>query len=631
MKLLPRFVLICGVYGVSAHSIATEQTIFIEHQISQEIAVEELSEQSEKKLPQILWQNFSSAIKHLSELYADIHKKNEDVDMSTKVQSFLQLPEHKAFGSLPAVWVETIIGADGGGEVGFEIPSYWYRVPDEFDAGIIDWNGLSGSAEFHPKFTSWQGEVDMNGFVLDAFEQFKLEFDPSYASASYSLNQDAKPALETKFNIPAIEYESEEESEKLTLEYFQLKNTFLPEQYLPTALNTTLDKFCYQQSVSDEEGEQGELFNLFGLAAEFKIQDTGAKLINLPPQTSLIDLLEAEDSDKLAEVINIMAFRPTEANAEFKQLTFHEAGFQGNNACKPSEKPLASLDAYQDDFVHLEINDFEYNGQAKQQESGLILENGYFHLGQTMLKGDDVATRFEKMKFAYLSNLQADAPNLVETSVNIDVDSLDLPQVLTDKEELNLALSFGLNRLDAEALTELQQFAQTVTMNMQDQEDPSMFMFSLMGKYMELAPKFLQQSPEIFLKGLKDEEQFSLALNEKNQLVGSFNIGINNTQPHQLLDPQALIKALYGDMDIELKLTQDKANLLMSYLFEVDDKEAAEMVEQWVSMFSVTHEGDDYTLTVDLDLKDGQLVGNNDTSKMIAGALQPFISMTMGE
>ncbi|WP_353570559.1 DUF945 family protein [Candidatus Albibeggiatoa sp. nov. BB20] len=635
MKLSPRFLFFCSIWSLAANSLASDQTIFIEHQISQEIAIDDLSDQAEQNIPQILWQNFSSVTQHFSNLVANIHKKNEQLDVSTEVHSFLQFPDHEVLGSLPAFWIESLLGADGGGEILFEMPSHWHRSSKDHELSTIDWNGLSGAIGFNPKFTTWQAEMDINGLVVDKPDSFTYQFSPSDLSANYGLNPDnAKPMLETVLNLPEMVLDNEADSGMLSVEYFQLSNTLLPEQYLPTALNTTIGKLCYQKALSQSENE---LFNLFDFAAEFKAHDTDIKLINLPPQTSLIDLLDNDESD-FASLVNWMAFRPFEASVKFEQLSLHQAGFKGENSCKPVEKPDKSsvnFNNYQDDALHIEARNFEYNGRSAKQESGLELSNAFFHLGRSAFKAEGFATQFDDLKLAIVSDLEENTTDLAKSSLNINISNFELPNIFADDEKLNTKLAFAINRLDVAALVELQTFIEQLTQNLSDEDDPSIFGFALLSKSMELIPKLIKQSPYIQVQGLEKGNKFSVELGKHNKLSGSISLNIDGEQLPQLPSQTDLISALKGNVDLEFKFTQDKANQLVSQLFEVEPSEAAELIQQWTTIGQVTHEGEYYTVTLDIDLEEGQLKGHNPTSNMIVSVLQLYmntmLSMPIGE
>jgi hypothetical protein len=635
MKLLPRFLLLCSILSLSANSFANEQSILIDHQITQEIVIDELPESSKLNLPQILWQNMSLITQHFSDLFADIHKKNQELDISAEIQSFLQLPEYDVLGTLPAFWIETSLGADGGGDMLFEMPAYWYQMPEEYEFGTIDWNGLSGEMEFDHQFTTWHSKMNLNGLIVDIPHSFKYQFSPSHFFVNYGLNDDpnqnAKSVVETTLNLPKMHFEDQSDSmnsEKLRVEYLQMTNTFLPEQYLPTAFNTTLNKLCYQKTLSTSEKE---IFNLFDFMAEFKARDTNVKLLNLPENSNLMDLFNLLDDDEVdfASFINLMAFRPIEASVQFEQLSLHEAGFKAENNCESTEKLAKNLDNYQDELLHIETKDFEYNGRSVEQESGLELKSAFFHLGNTLFKAADFATKFEMLKFAIVSDFEENEENLVQSSLDVNIQNLELPNILAASEKLNTKLSLGVQRIDAGVLLELQKFIENAAKDFASEDDSAMFGFALLGKYMELTPKLIKQSPSIYIKGLDDEEKhknkdFSITLSENNNLSGSIDLNIDGSQFTHLFDQEALISALSGNINVELNLTQDKLNQLIIYIFEVDEKEAADMIAQWAEMFDITHKGDNYTLTLSMRLTQGKLEAKNSTSTIIASLLQPF-------
>ncbi|MEK7990357.1 MAG: DUF945 family protein [Thiotrichaceae bacterium] len=623
MKLSPRFLLLCGMLSLGANnSLASEKSIFIDHQISQEIVLDELSESSKQNIPQILWQNMSSVTQHFSDLFAEIYEKNQQLDVSAEIQSFLQLPDYDALGTLPAFWIETSLGTDGSGNILFEVPSYWYQMPEEHESGTIDWNGLSGEMDFDPEFSAWDSKMNVNGLIVDMPDSFKYQLSPSRFLANYS-NQNGKPVVETTLNLPEMRFEQHLDSEKLAIEYFQMTNRFLPEQYLPTAFNTTLNKLCYQKALSSTEKK---IFNLFDFMAEFKARDTGAKLLNLPAQTNFMDLLDLLDDDEtdFASFINVMAFRPIEASVKFEQLSLHEAGFKAENNCESPEKLPENLDNYQDALLHVEMKNFEYNGRSVEQDSGLELKNALFHLGNTLFKTVDFATKFEQLKLAITSNVEENATDLVQSSLDINIKNFELPNILAKDENLNTKLSLGVQHIDAEVLLELQQFIKNAVKDFASEDDSSMFGFALLGKYMELTPKLIKRSPAIYIKGLDDKE-FSISLSENNNLSGSISLNIDGSQFVNLFDQETLLSALHSNIKVELKLTQAKANQLISYVFEIDEKQAAEMIAQWAAMFEVAHEGENYTLKLNMCLEQGKLVGKNSTSTIIASLLQPFL------
>lgn len=602
-----RTLLICSLWCLSFYSFAEEQSIFIEHQITQEIIVE--SEQTDNQILQIIWQNINNAIQHISELHANIHKKNELLDISAKVQSFLQFPEFDTVGSLPAWWVESVIEQDGSGYLVFEMPSHWYESPET--ASIVDWNGLNGELDFHPKLTTWEMTANINGLILKDFNGINLQLAPGAISADYGLHlsQKVKPILKTTLHLPTLSYSKD--AAQLSIHYLQLANTLRPELHLPIGLNVTLEKLCYQNPQSNSA--KSYLFNVFSLIADMKAFDTDSQFIKLPAKMTLFNLWDKKD---ILPFINWLALRPSEINIEFEQLSLHETGFIGENTCKPS-KQATSLKDYTDDFLHIEAQNFIFNTRTEQQQSGLELKKAFLHLGATAFKIAGFSSQLDNLKMTLLSDFANDK-NQVELKLNTDVNALRLRPIFTDGEQLNISSLLTIKNLDANTLLALQNFSKQLIQDSAIQDEPSTFWFALLGKFMELTPALLKQSPEIQLTGLQDKKaQFSL--DENNQLSGTITLGIDGNQITQLLDIKTIIAALHGKIDLTIHLTQNKIN---SFFNDLLTTEQQTIFNQWADEFK---QDETYILKLDMSLKNAQLLGHNDISELIAIILQPLI------
>ncbi len=600
------------------NGFANEQSTFIEHQISQEIIINE-----EQSVAQLIWQNFTSVTQHFSELYANFHKKNKNLDINAKIQSFLELPEYKNLGALPTLWVESELNTDGSGEAVFGIPSHWHREA----SGIIDWNGLSGEMEFNHKFTTWKSNVNVNGLEINIFDDFVARLEPSELSAHYYLNPNAKPNLETKLNLPKFSYQSG--AEILLLQYLYLSNNLLTEQYLPLKINSTLQNLCYQNLHSEFEAK---ILNMTELAVEFKARDTGMKFF-LPQAYSS----RLEDWQKF---INIRALQPIEADIWLEKLYISDQGFEctakggdcksvftSQSACELIQNEIdANLKAKSNNFT-FEAHNVKYNNRSTIYENELQLSNFYINLKDATLNRAGFSSQFEYLKFAILSELATS--NTVKSSVNINLERLYIPKFLDEK--LTTKLSLTVKKLDADALLKLQQLIEQVDKNLLNNQDAVLSSFALFDKYLEVIPKIIQKSPKIEISGLSDGEDFSILLGDENseltnKLYGFITFAIDGSRLMHFFDQQALLSALSGDVKLNFTFTQNNIQKWISQLFDIDQQQAIQLIQQWVAKAEIKPNGESYNFTIKISLKDGELVGNNAASKLITDVLQPFLT-----
>jgi hypothetical protein len=123
---------------------------------------------------------------------------------------------------------------------------------------------------------------------------------------------------------------------------------------------------------------------------------------------------------------------------------------------------------------------------------------------------------------------------------NIIAERLHLPRTLSESDNINYRSSLVLNKIDAAAVAQIQK---TLRLLRQQKMPPEMIGISIMGKFLEVLPVLLAQSPQLELREFK-------LYTDKGTLEASASLSIDGSKPLDFNDSAAITQVLQGHANL---------------------------------------------------------------------------------
>lgn len=332
------------------------------------------------------------------------------------------------------------------------------------------------------------------------------------------LKKHGKPlAVDTEVNVVLSEEWSSDLDNK-QLPSLSMKTTIneqgqgKSEFTLPTFKRKVTDEKETEQAVIDWKGLQGQL--------------------TFPEKLENLTLVANTEGFRIVDGQSFAELGKTTFNGEFDAdlfptlFDFSLPSFKFNDA---------------DDKTELNLEGIVFKGKTEKSKGNLSLGQGALTIAQFNLSQNGAKSHLKGFELKGHGELQEDTVRYV---LNTKVGQLLLPEeVMGEKLEMSYASNLELRRLDATVVAEIQKTAQELRKQKQlGTIGSEMLGIAMMGKAMEVLPRFLAKSPELALTELNLKTA-------QGNLQGKMTVGIDGKKAVSLDELAKFIMAIKAQAD----------------------------------------------------------------------------------
>jgi hypothetical protein len=289
-------------------------------------------------------------------------------------------------------------------------------------------------------------------------------------------------------------------------------------------------------------------------------------------------------------------------------LNIGKVGVSGdfNAALMPSQLDFNMADfKVIEDETEVVFKNIVANAVEKLSSQGVDISPGKFSLGQFSLTENGATI---DMKDFVVSFEGSEKGELINYNINSSLGKLIVPAEITMDEavDLNYVGNIEFHNLSAKSLLAVQEAATEVMKNVTNPEEVAdQMMLAVMGKFMEVLPEVLAQSPELAITKL-------LINTTQGTVDGQMTVGLEGKKATGL-DENTLLAALLAHSNITF--TVNKAYLLKMLATETEGnlKDAEDMLKALIAQYKVpvTEAVDQYKVNLEASFKDGQPTMND--------------------